>query len=317
MSLHNINYSDFDIIHGDTLLEPAHWEEEPFEVIASNPPYSIRWEGNSNPLLINDKRFAPAGLLARKAMADLAFAMHMLRFLAVNGTAAIVEFPGVLYWSGAERRIREYLIDNNFMEAVIQLSPDLSLGTTIAACITVLKKAKKDNSVLFVDGSALFKWVGNKNRLLKEHQNKILDAFTARKDEEYFATRVANEQIGENEYNLSVSRYMEAYSWGAGEDEPGDGLYCGFEGVVRAAVISVENTPSFDIRDDTLNEITDTVDGRVVSPVAVGEFTMGGFLRGGDHSQSDIALVPNMHRGIKCLEESGFLDGLRIMHTAC
>lgn len=173
MFLHDINYEQFNIAHGDTLLDPAHWDEEPFEAIVSNPPYSTKWPGDSNPLLINDPRFSPAGVLAPKSKADLAFTMHMLSWLAVNGTAAIVEFPGVLYRGGAEQKIRKYLIDNNYVDTVIQLPPDLFFGVTIATCIIVLKKSKKDNSVLFIDASAEFKRVGNKNKLLPEHQKKM------------------------------------------------------------------------------------------------------------------------------------------------
>jgi len=167
MFLHDVNYEKFDIAHGDTLTDPAHWDDEPFEAIVSNPPYSIRWEGDANPLLINDPRFAPAGVLAPKSKADLAFTMHMLSWLAVDGTAAIVEFPGVLYRGGAERRIRQYLIDNNYVDAVIQLPPDLFFGTTIATCIIVLKKSKRDNRVLFIDASAEFVRSGNKNRVTR------------------------------------------------------------------------------------------------------------------------------------------------------
>ena len=142
MFLHDINYEKFDIAHGDTLIDPAHWDDEPFEAIVSNPPYSINWEGDANPLLINDPRYAPAGVLAPKSKADLAFTMHMLSWLAVNGTAAIVEFPGVLYRGGAEQKIRKYLVDNNYVDTVIQLPPDLFFGTTIATCIVVLKKSQ-------------------------------------------------------------------------------------------------------------------------------------------------------------------------------
>lgn len=165
MFLHDVNYEKFDIALGDTLLEPAHWDDEPFEAIVSNPPYSIKWDGDANPLLINDPRFAPAGVLAPKSKADLAFTMHMLHWLATDGTAAIVEFPGVLYRGGAEQKIRKYLIDNNYVEAVIQLPPDLFFGTTIGTCVIVLKKSKKTNDVLFVDASAEFVRSGNKNKL--------------------------------------------------------------------------------------------------------------------------------------------------------
>ncbi|MCR1982979.1 type I restriction-modification system subunit M [Cellulosimicrobium cellulans] len=210
MFLHDVNYEQFDIAHGDTLIDPMHWDDEPFEAIVSNPPYSIRWEGDANPLLINDPRYAPAGVLAPKSKADLAFTMHMLSWLAVNGTAAIVEFPGVLYRGGAEQKIRKYLIDNNYVDAVIQLPPDLFFGTTIATCIIVLKKSKSDNAVLFVDASAEFERSGNKNKLTDSHQAKILDAFTFRDDVAHFARLVENEAIGENGYNISVSSWVEA-----------------------------------------------------------------------------------------------------------
>lgn len=210
MFLHDVNYEKFNLAHGDTLLDPAHWDDEPFEAIVSNPPYSIRWEGDANPLLINDPRFAPAGVLAPKSKADLAFTMHILSWLAVNGTAAIVEFPGVLYRGGAEAKIRKYLIDNNYVDAVIQLPPDLFFGTTIATCIIVLKKSKNDNAVLFIDGSKEFVRGGNKNKLTATNQRTILDAFTAREDVEHFAKLVPNEDIAANAYNIAVSSYVEA-----------------------------------------------------------------------------------------------------------
>jgi type I restriction enzyme M protein len=210
MFLHDINYEQFDIAHGDTLIDPAHWDDEPFEAIVSNPPYSIKWEGDANPLLINDERYAPAGVLAPKSKADLAFTMHMLSWLAVDGTAAIVEFPGVLYRGGAEQKIRKYLVDNNYVDTVIQLPPDLFFGTTIATCIIVLKKSKTDNKVLFIDASAEFTRQGNKNKLAVDHQQKILDAFTARKDVAHFATLVDHNAIAENGYNIAVSSYVEA-----------------------------------------------------------------------------------------------------------
>ena len=210
MFLHDINYEQFDIAHGDTLTDPAHWDDEPFEAIVSNPPYSIKWEGDANPLLINDPRFAPAGVLAPKSKADLAFTLHMLSWLAVNGTAAIVEFPGVLYRGGAEQKIRKYLIDNNYIDAVIQLPPDLFFGTTIATCIIVLKKSKNDDSVLFVDASALFTRMGNKNKLTEAHQTRVLDALAARCDEAHFAKLVSNRALAENGYNIAVSSYVEA-----------------------------------------------------------------------------------------------------------
>ncbi|WP_404473574.1 type I restriction-modification system subunit M [Microbacterium aerolatum] len=209
MFLHDVNYEKFNLAHGDTLLDPAHWDDEPFEAIVSNPPYSIKWDGDANPLLINDARFAPAGVLAPKSKADLAFTMHILSWLAVNGTAAIVEFPGVLYRGGAEQKIRKYLIDNNYVDAVIQLPPDLFFGTTIATCIIVLKKSKNDNAVLFIDGSAEFKRVGNKNKLLLDNQQNILLGFENRIDVDHFTKLVPNEDIATNGYNIAVSSYVE------------------------------------------------------------------------------------------------------------
>lgn len=197
MFLHDVNYEKFHIAHGDTLTDPAHWDDEPFEAIVSNPPYSIKWDGDANPLLINDPRF------------DLAFTLHILSWLAVNGTVAIVEFPGVLYRGGAEAKIRQYLIDNNYVDAVIQLPPDLFFGTTIATCIIVLKKSKYDNATLFIDASAEFVRSGNKNKLLPEHQQKILDAFTGRQSVEHFARLVENGDIAGNGYNIAVSSYVE------------------------------------------------------------------------------------------------------------
>lgn len=210
MFLHDVNYEKFHLAHGDTLIDPAHWDDEPFEAIVSNPPYSIQWDGDANPLLISDRRFAPAGVLAPKSRADLAFTMHILSWLAVNGTAAIVEFPGVLYRGGAERKIRQYLIDNNYVDAVIQLPPDLFFGTTIATCIVVLKKSKADNAVLFINASAEFVRGGNKNKLTAANQARILDAFIAREDIDHFAQLVPSAELAANEYNLSVSSYVEA-----------------------------------------------------------------------------------------------------------
>jgi len=208
MFLHDINYNHFNIAHGDTLTDPKHWDDEPFDAIVSNPPYSIKWEGDSNTLLINDPRFSPAGVLAPKSKADLAFTMHMLSWLSTSGTAAIVEFPGVLYRGGAEQKIRKYLVDNNYIDAVIQLPPDLFFGTTIATCIIVLKKSKKDNKTLFIDASAEFVRGGNKNKLTEENREKILNAFKERKDIKYFAKLVSNKTIEENDYNIAVSTYV-------------------------------------------------------------------------------------------------------------
>ena len=209
MFLHDINYEKFDIANGNTLTEPKHWDDEPFDAIVSNPPYSIKWEGNDNPLLINDPRFSPAGVLAPKSKADLAFTMHMLSWLSTSGTAAIVEFPGVLYRGGAEQKIRKYLVDNNYIDTVIQLPPDLFFGTTIATCIIVLKKSKKDNTILFIDASAEFVHLGNKNKLAEPNRTKILDAFIQRNSIEHFARLVPNSQVAENDYNIAVSSYVE------------------------------------------------------------------------------------------------------------
>ncbi|GAA3871182.1 type I restriction-modification system subunit M [Leifsonia kafniensis] len=209
MFLHDVNYEKFNLAHGDTLTDPAHWDDEPFEAIVSNPPYSIKWDGDTNPLLINDERFAPAGVLAPKNYADLAFTMHMLSWLAVNGTAAIVEFPGILYRGAAERKIRKYLVDNNYVDTVIQLPPDLFFGTTIATCVLVLKKSKNGNDVLFIDASAEFDRVGNKNKLTPDHLQNILGAFELRQDEDHLAKLVSNEDIANNDYILSVAPYVD------------------------------------------------------------------------------------------------------------
>lgn len=208
MFLHDVNYEKFDIALGDTLMHPKHWDNEPFDAIVSNPPYSISWEGDANSLLINDPRFEPAGVLAPKGYADLAFTMHMLSWLAVDGTAAIVEFPGVMYRGGAEQKIRKYLVDNNYVDAVIQLPSDLFFGTSIATCILVLKKSKKDNKTMFIDASAEFVRANTKNKLDEGHRAKILDSFTNRENTEYFSRLVDNAEIAENDYNLSVSSYV-------------------------------------------------------------------------------------------------------------
>src|SRR3989339_2124695 len=210
MFLHDINYNNFDVALGDTLIDPKHWDDEPFDAIVSNPPYSIRWEGDTNPLLINDPRFSPAGVLAPKSKADLAFTMHMLSWLSTSGTAAIVEFPAVLSRKGAEQKIRKYLVNNNYIDTVIQLPPDLFFGTTIATCIIVLKKSKKDNKTLFIDASAEFIRNGNKNKLSETNRLKILDAFRSRKDAEYFAKLVDNKDVANNDYNIAVSSYVTA-----------------------------------------------------------------------------------------------------------
>jgi len=209
MFLHDVNYEKFNLAHGDTLIDPAHWDDEPFEAIVSNPPYSTKWDGDANPLLINDPRFAPAGVLAPKSKADLAFTMHMLSWLAVDGTAAIVEFPGVLYRGGAEAKIRKYLIDNNYVDTVIQLPSDLFFGTTIATCIIVLKKSKTDNAVQFINASTQFVRTGNKNKLDEAHRDVILQAFTDRADADHFTKIIPNDEIAANGYNIAVSSYVE------------------------------------------------------------------------------------------------------------
>jgi len=208
MFLHDINYNHFNIAHGDTLTDPKHWDDEPFDAIVSNPPYRIKWDGDTNPVLINDPRFSPAGVLAPKSKADLAFTMHMLSWLSTSGVAAIVEFPGVLYCGGAEQKIRKYLVENNYIDAVIQLPPDLFFGTPIATCIIVLKKSKTNNKTLFIDASAEFVRGGNKNKLSDINRVKVLEAFTTRKDAEYFVKLVDNKEIAENDYNMDVSRYV-------------------------------------------------------------------------------------------------------------
>lgn len=208
MFLHDINYNKFNIARGDTLIDPKHWDDEPFDAIVSNPPYSIKWAGKSNPLLINDERFAPAGILAPESKADLAFTLHMLSWLSAKGTAAIVEFPGVLYRGGAEGKIRKYLIDNNFVDTVIQLPPDLFFGTSIATCILVLKKNKTENNVLFIDASEEFVRNTNKNKLSDTNIENIVNIIKDRKDVENKAIVVPNEEIANNDYNISVNSYL-------------------------------------------------------------------------------------------------------------
>ncbi|MBR4153839.1 MAG: type I restriction-modification system subunit M, partial [Paludibacteraceae bacterium] len=186
------------------------WDDQPFDAIVSNPPYSTKWDGDANPVLINDPRFAPAGVLAPKSKADLAFTMHMLSWLSTSGTAAIVEFPGVLYRGGAEQKIRKYLIDNNFVDTVIQLPQNLFFGVSIATCIIVLKKSKRENKTLFIDASELFVHEGNKNKLSPDNISTILDEYINREEKQHFSVLVDNSRIAENDYNLSVSSYVEA-----------------------------------------------------------------------------------------------------------
>lgn len=210
MFLHDIDFDKFDIECEDTLTNPQHWDDEPFELIVSNPPYSIKWEGDDNPLLINDPRFAPAGVLAPKSKADLAFIMHSLSWLAPNGTAAIVCFPGIMYRGGAEQKIRKYLVENNYVDCIIQLPANLFFGTSIATCIMVMKKGKTDNKVLFIDATNEFIKATNNNRLTEENIQKIVDTFSSREDVEHFSKLVSYEDISSNDFNMSVSAYVEA-----------------------------------------------------------------------------------------------------------
>lgn len=209
MFLHDIGYDKFNIACEDTLVSPQHWDDEPFEVIVSNPPYSIKWAGDDNAVLINDPRYSPAGVLAPKSKADFAFIMHSLSWLATNGTASIVCFPGILYRGGAEQKIRKYLIDNNFVDCIIQLPDNLFFGTSISTCIMVLKKSKKDNSTLFIDATNYCVKVTNNNKLTDDNINDIVEIFTNREDKEHIAKLVSNAEISENDYNLSVSTYVE------------------------------------------------------------------------------------------------------------
>ncbi|NHA86426.1 type I restriction-modification system subunit M [Helicobacter pylori] len=209
MFLHDINYSKFHIALGDTLLDPKHEDDEPFDAIVSNPPYSTKWAGDKDPILINDERFSPAGVLAPKNAADLAFTMHMLSYLSNSGTAAIVEFPGVLYRGNAESKIREYLVKNNFIDCVIALPDNLFFGTSIATCILVLKKNKQDDTTLFIDASKEFVKEGKKNKLKEHNREKILQTYTERKAIKHFSALATMEKIQENDYNLSVNRYVE------------------------------------------------------------------------------------------------------------
>jgi len=209
MFLHNVNYNNFSIKRGDTLLNPLHNDEKPFDAIVSNPPYSIKWIGDGDPTLINDVRFAPAGKLAPKSYADYAFIMHSLSYLSSKGRAAIVCFPGIFYRKGAERTIRKYLVDNNFVDCVIQLTENLFFGTSIATCILVMAKNKTENKTLFIDASKEFKKETNNNVLNPENIETIVKEFKERADVEYFARLVDNSEIMENDYNLSVSTYVE------------------------------------------------------------------------------------------------------------
>ncbi len=210
MFLHNINYDKFHIELGDTLLDPRFGNEKPFDAIVSNPPYSVKWIGSDDPTLINDDRFAPAGVLAPKSKADFAFVLHALSYLSARGRAAIVCFPGIFYRGGAEQKIRQYLVDNNYVETVIALAPNLFFGTTIAVNILVLSRHKADTTTQFIDASGLFKKETNNNVLLDEHIEQIVQAFASKEEVAHFAKSVPFEAIADNSYNLSVSSYVEA-----------------------------------------------------------------------------------------------------------
>lgn len=209
MFLHDIDFDKFDIECEDTLTNPQHWDDEPFELIVSNPPYSIKWSGDDNPLLINDPRFAPAGVLAPKSKADLAFIMHSLSWLAPNGTAAIVCFPGIMYRGGAEKKIRQYLVDNNYIDCIIQLPSNLFFGTSISTCIMVLKKGKVDDKILFIDASKEFVKVTNNNRLTQENIQHIMDTYVQRTEIVHYAHVASHKEVVNNNYNLAVSTYVE------------------------------------------------------------------------------------------------------------
>lgn len=209
MFLHDVGFDKFDIQCDDTLTNPKHWDDEPFELVVSNPPYSIKWPGDSDATLINDPRYAPAGVLAPKSKADMAFIMHSLSWLAPNGAASIVCFPGIMYRGGAEQKIRKYLVENNFVDAIIQLPDNLFFGTSIATCIMVMRKGKTDNNVLFIDASKECIKVTNNNKLTDENIDHIVDAYTNREEVEHFVHVASLNEIEENNYNLSVSTYVE------------------------------------------------------------------------------------------------------------
>lgn len=209
MFLHNVNYDHFDIQQGDTLKQPKHTNEEPFDAIVSNPPYSSPWDGGADATLINDPRFSPAGVLAPASKADLAFVMHILAWLSTEGTAAVLEFPGVLYRSGAEQKIREYLVKNNYIDTIVQLAPNMFFGATISTCIIVLKKNKPDNRVCFIDASGEFIHEGNKNKLSPQNIRRIYDAHRRKEDIAHFCHVVTTADIAAKRHNLSVSSYVE------------------------------------------------------------------------------------------------------------
>jgi len=208
MFLHDVNCSNFDIQCGDTLTNPKHSLDKRYDIIVSNPPYSQDWEGDSNPILINDERYCPAGILAPKSNADFAFIMHSLFLLKTSGTAAIVCFPGIFYRGNAEQKIRKYLVDNNFIDTIIQLPENLFYGTSITTNILVLSKSKKDNDILFIDASDLFIKATNQNKLSDENIDEIIKLYNDRKDVDKLSRLVSKDEIASNDYNLSVSSYI-------------------------------------------------------------------------------------------------------------
>lgn len=212
MFLHNVNYDKFHIVLGDTLKDPQLMNEKPFDAIVSNPPYSVKWIGDDDPTMINDDRFAPAGVLAPKSKADFAFVLHALHYLSPRGRAAIVCFPGIFYRGGAEQKIRKYLVDNNFVETIISVAPNLFYGTSIAVTLLVLSKKKTDTKTQFIDasGEEFFKKVTNNNMLTEKHIDRIIELFDSKAEVPHVATSIDNTIIAENSYNLSVSSYVVA-----------------------------------------------------------------------------------------------------------
>lgn len=208
MFLHNVNCSNFDIQYGDTLTNPKHSLDQRYDIIVSSPPYSIKWEGQDNPILINDERYSPAGILAPKSYADIAFIMHSLYLLKASGTAAIVCYHGIFYRSGAEQKIRKYLVDNNFIDTIIRLPDNLFYGKQVIANILVLSKSKKDNGILFIDASNLFIKVANQKKLSDENIDEIIKLYHDRKDVDKLSRFVSQDEIVGKDYDLQVDTYI-------------------------------------------------------------------------------------------------------------
>ncbi|WP_143823653.1 type I restriction-modification system subunit M, partial [Mycoplasmopsis agassizii] len=210
MFLHDINFGKFNLTYGDTLTHPSASHNKPsnYEAIVSNPPYSVKWDGNANGLLTNDDRFKGPGVLAPKSKGDFAFVMHILHLLSVQGTAAIVEFPGTLYRTGAEEKIRKYIVDKNWVDSIIQLPSDLFFGTSISTVIMVLRKNKQSNNILFVDASEEFIKIGKDNKLSEQNVNRILESVRFKKDVDHFSRLVNIQEIQEKNYNLAVNTYV-------------------------------------------------------------------------------------------------------------